>query len=112
MRSRCASSENFDSYQCGCVSRAFWLLVIAGFTPIPLKIFTWASGLVGVPFLPFMASMAIGRGKRLYLVALAIRLGGERAEKALHKYIEPIGWFALVLLAAIIGWLLLRGHGA
>ena len=92
--------------------KAFWLLVIAGFTPIPLKIFTWASGIVGVPFLPFMASMAIGRGKRLYLVALAIRLGGERAEKALHKYIEPIGWFALLLLAAIIGWLLLRGHGA
>ena len=74
--------------------------------------FTWASGIVGVPFLPFMASMAIGRGKRLYLVAIAIRLGGERAEKALHKYIEPIGWGALVLLAAAIGWLLLRGHGA
>ena len=92
--------------------KAFWLLVIAGFTPIPLKIFTWASGIVGVPFLPFMASMAIGRGKRLYLVAIAIRLGGERAEKALHKYIEPIGWGALVLLAAAIGWLLLRGHGA
>lgn len=92
--------------------KAFWLLVIAGFTPIPLKIFTWASGIVGVPFLPFMASMAIGRGKRLYLVAAAIRIGGERAEKALHKYIEPIGWGALVLLAAGIGWLLLRGHGA
>ena len=39
--------------------KAFWLLVIAGFTPIPLKIFTWASGIVGVPFLPFLASMAI-----------------------------------------------------
>src|SRR5690606_30719167 len=29
--------------------QAFWLLVLAGFTPIPLKIFTWASGIVGVP---------------------------------------------------------------
>jgi len=85
--------------------QAFWLLVLAGFTPIPLKIFTWASGIVGVPMLPFMASMFIGRGKRLYLVALAIRLGGARAEGALRRYIEPIGWTAMVLLAAGIGWI-------
>lgn len=92
--------------------QAFWLLVIAGFTPIPLKIFTWASGIVGVPMLPFMTSMFVGRGKRVFLVALAIRLGGERAEKALHRYIEPIGWSALALLAGLVGWLLLRGHAA
>jgi len=92
--------------------KAFWLLVIAGFTPIPLKIFTWASGIVGVPMLPFLASMLVGRGKRVFLVALAIRLGGERAEKALHRYIEPLGWGMLALLAGGIGWLLLRGHGA
>lgn len=92
--------------------KAFWLLVIAGFTPIPLKIFTWASGIVGVPMLPFLAAMLVGRGKRVFLVAIAIRLGGERAEKALHRYIEPIGWSAMVLLAGLIGWLLLRGHGA
>jgi membrane protein YqaA with SNARE-associated domain len=49
--------------------------------------------------LPFMLSMLIGRGKRLYLVAAAIRIGGERAERALHKYIEPIGWSVLVLMA-------------
>ncbi|WP_271680758.1 YqaA family protein [Thermomonas mangrovi] len=92
--------------------KAFWLLVLAGFTPIPLKIFTWASGIVGIPMLPFLASMLVGRGKRVYLVAAAIRLGGERAERALHRWIEHIGWGVLVLLAAGIGWLLLRGHGA
>jgi len=88
--------------------KAFWLLVLAGFTPIPLKIFTWASGIVGVPMLPFLASMFVGRGKRVFLVALAIRLGGERAEKALHRYIEPVGWAVLALIAGGIGWLLLR----
>jgi signal peptidase I len=34
--------------------KAFWLLVAAGFIPIPLKIFTWASGIVGMPMLPFI----------------------------------------------------------
>ncbi|WP_066095640.1 YqaA family protein [Xanthomonas massiliensis] len=88
--------------------KAFWLLVLAGFTPIPLKIFTWASGIVGVPVLPFLASMLVGRGKRVYLVAGAIRLGGERAEAALHRWIEPLGWIASGLLGAGVLWLIWR----
>jgi membrane protein YqaA with SNARE-associated domain len=85
--------------------QAFWLLVLAGFTPIPLKIFTWAAGIVGVPFLPFLASMFIGRGKRVFLLALAIRLGGERAERMLAKYIEQIGWVMTGILGLLLAWL-------
>jgi membrane protein YqaA with SNARE-associated domain len=81
---------------------AFWLLVVAGFLPIPLKIFTWASGIVGVPLLPFIASMIIGRGKRVYLLAGLIRIAGPRAEAALHRWIEWIGWAVLGLLALAI----------
>ena len=90
--------------------KAFWILVLAGFAPIPLKFFTWASGIVGVPLLPFMASMFIGRGKRVYLLALAIRIGGPRAEAALRRWIEPVGWIALLLLAAVFGWLAWRAY--
>ena len=91
---------------------AFWMLVLAGFVPVPLKIFTWASGIVGMPLLPFIGGMLIGRGKRVYLLALAIRLGGERAERALQRWIEPIGWVALLLLVGIVVWLLLPGAAA
>jgi membrane protein YqaA with SNARE-associated domain len=87
---------------------AFWALVVAGFLPIPLKFFTWASGVVGVPMLPFLASMVVGRGKRVYLLALAIRIGGERAEAALRKHIEPVGWIVLALMAVGVAWLVLR----
>ena len=90
--------------------KAFWLLVLAGFTPIPLKIFTWASGIVGVPLLPFLASMFVGRGKRLYLVAGAIKLGGARAEAALHRWIEPVGWIASGILVLLIGWLVWKAN--
>ena len=90
--------------------KTFWILVLAGFTPIPLKFFTWASGIVGVPLLPFMASMAVGRGKRVYLIAAAIRLGGARAEAALHRWIEPLGWIATALLLAGIGYLVWRSQ--
>ncbi|AXI84454.1 DedA family protein [Xylella taiwanensis] len=84
--------------------RAFWLLVLVGFTPIPLKVFTWASGIVGVPFLPFLSSMLIGRGKRVYLVAGAIKLGGKRAETLLHRWIEPFGWITSAILIGLVGW--------
>lgn len=87
---------------------AFWLLVVAGFMPVPLKIFTWASGIVGVPMLAFVASMIVGRGKRVYLLAGVIRLGGPKAEAVLHKYIEWVGWAALALFAGLILWLKLR----
>lgn len=91
--------------------KAFWILVLAGFAPIPLKFFTWASGIVGVPLVPFMASMFIGRGKRVYLLAGAIRLGGPRAAAALHRWIEPIGWVAVALLLAAAGYLVWRAQG-
>ena len=87
-------------------------LLVAAIQPvIPMKIVTWASGIVGVPMGPFLACMLVGRGKRVYLIAGAIRWGGERAEAALRKHIEWIGWVALVLLAAALGWLYWR-HGA
>lgn len=86
----------------------FWLLVAGGFAPIPMKVFTWASGVVGVPWVPYLAAMAIGRGKRVFLVAIAIRLGGERAERALNRYVEPIGWAAMAFLLVAVCFLVYK----
>ena len=83
---------------------AFWLLVAAGFTPVPLKLFTWAAGIVGVPLAAFVASMVVGRGKRVFLLALLIRLMGPRAEAFLQHWIEWLGWGALALLGAAALW--------
>jgi membrane protein YqaA with SNARE-associated domain len=86
------------------------VLAMAALQPVvPMKFVTWASGIVGVPVLPFLICMMIGRGKRVWLLALLVRLFGERAEQMLRKHIEWIGWaviVAIILLAA--WWLLLR----
>ncbi len=90
----------------------FTFLVLGGFMPIPMKVFTWASGIVGVPMLQYVLSMFIGRGKRVYLLALAIRIGGPRAEAALRRYIEPVGWLATVLVAALVTWVIWKAKFA
>ncbi len=104
-------AAEFDSIKLEAAANGFWLLLIAGFTPVPFKIFTLASGAVGMPLLPFFFGGMIGRGKRVFLVAGAIRLGGEKAEATLHRYIEPVGWGACVLLVGMVVWMFLR-HGA
>ncbi|MGJ7903590.1 YqaA family protein [Lysobacter sp. 1R34A] len=88
----------------------FTFLVLGGFMPIPMKVFTWASGIVGVPMLQYVLSMLIGRGKRVFLLALAIRIGGERAEATLRRYIEPIGWIATAIIAVAVVWLIWRSQ--
>jgi hypothetical protein len=40
----------------------------------------------------------------VWLLALLIRIYGERAERILHRHIEWIGWFALTALAALAAW--------
>ncbi|HEX7324602.1 MAG TPA: DedA family protein, partial [Rhodanobacteraceae bacterium] len=82
--------------------KAFWLLVAAGFVPVPMKVASWACGMVGMPLLPFLGGIAVGRGKRVFLVAGVIRLGGERAERALRKHIETAGWVIVALVVALV----------
>ena len=82
--------------------KAFGALVLAGFMPIPLKIFTWASGIVGVPLPAFVAGMLVGRGKRVFLLCGLIRLGGPKAEAAIHRWIERIGWAVIALIVLVV----------
>jgi membrane protein YqaA with SNARE-associated domain len=105
-------ADQFEQIKVQAAENGFWLLLVAGFTPIPFKVFTIASGAVGMPLLPFFFGALVGRGKRVYLVAGAIRIGGERAEKALHKHIEPVGWAALLLFVALVVWLVVKAQHA
>ncbi|HET8765309.1 MAG TPA: DedA family protein [Rhodanobacter sp.] len=83
----------------------FGVLIVAALQPVvPMKFVTWASGIIGVPVLPFLGCIALGRGKRVWLLALLIRWFGERAERILRDYIEWIGWVALVVLGALLAW--------
>lgn len=77
------------------------VLFIAGFSPVPYKIFTVAAGLLQMAFLPFVVTAFISRATRFFLVAKLAAWGGPRIETQLRKFIEIIGW-SVVALAAII----------
>lgn len=74
-----------------------WAVLIAGFTPIPYKVFTIAAGAVAMPLLPFIIGSVVGRGARFFLVAGLMRWGGEGMQRLLRNYVERIGWLLLAL---------------
>lgn len=76
----------------------FWAVFVAGFSPIPYKVFTIAAGTLSMPLLPFVLASFIGRGGRFFLVAALLSFGGERLEKILHVYVNRIGWAAVALV--------------
>ncbi len=76
----------------------FWAIFIAGFSPIPYKVFTIAAGTLSMLFLPFVLASFIGRGARFFLVAGLLSWGGETLEKKLRHYMDIIGWGSVILL--------------
>ncbi len=87
----------------------FWYILLAGFTPIPYKIFTVSAGVVGMPFLTFVGGSVIGRGGRFFLVAALIRLGGEKLAGQLRRYIDVIGWAVIVLAILVFAYIKFGG---
>jgi membrane protein YqaA with SNARE-associated domain len=81
-----------------------WAVLIAGFSPIPYKVFTIAAGALHMAALPFVLASLLGRGARFFLVAALLRWGGERLQQQLHLWIDRIGWatVAAVALAALL----------
>lgn len=81
-----------------------WVVIVAGFSPIPYKLFTVTAGLLSLALIPFIIASFIGRGARFYLVAGLLKFTGPRLEPLVLKYIEWIGWVTVFLLVAAIFW--------
>lgn len=77
-----------------------WIVFIAGFSPVPYKLFTITAGATSMALLPFLFASLIGRGARFYLVAGVMKWGGARMEASIRKWVDWMGW-GLVLLLAI-----------
>ena len=81
-----------------------WLgiLFLAGFTPLPYKVFTIASGLIGFNFLIFVLISLISRGLRFFLVSYLSYKFGNLFNKFMDKHGSK--WFTIIgILIVIVG---------
>lgn len=78
-----------------------WVVLLAGFTPLPFKIFTLTSGLLGLRFWPFMLAATIGRGARFVPEALLAARYGDQVLAWIDRYELPMLVAAVALLAGL-----------
>ena len=89
-----------------------WLgvLFLAGFTPLPYKVFTIASGLIEFNFFIFILISLISRGLRFFLVSYLSYKFGDLFTKFMDKHGSK--WFTifgiLIVIMAIIVYLSLK----
>ncbi|MEL7185226.1 MAG: YqaA family protein [Pseudomonadota bacterium] len=92
----------FDDY-------GIWVVFIAGFSPLPYKVFTIAAGVATLNLPAFFIGSMVGRASRFFLVSGLVRAGGQKLEDNLQTHVERIGWAVVVLVAIVIAWLMYRG---
>jgi membrane protein YqaA with SNARE-associated domain len=80
----------------------FWAVVVAGFSPIPFKLFTLTAGALSMALVPFILAAIVGRSAHFFLVALTMAWAGPRMEPMVKKYIEWLGWFTVLLISVLI----------
>ncbi len=74
------------------------LVLAAGFSPIPFKLFTVASGVAGLPILPFIGAAAVSRGLRFFIVAGLIKRYGAPVKSIIDRYFNQLALLFCVLL--------------
>ena len=81
-------------------------VVVAALTPIPFKVFTIASGALGLPLAPFLAACAAGRGIRFGAEGILLRLFGAKVKNWMDRWFE---WGAVIFAVLLVGGFLLLG---
>ena len=81
-----------------------WIIFVAGFSPIPYKIFTITAGVLSLALLPFVLASVVGRGARFFLVAGVLMKFGPGIEPKLRRSVEWIGWITVLILLLWIVW--------
>lgn len=83
-----------------------WAVGIAGFTPIPYKVFTISAGLFKINFSVFLVASMISRSARFFLVGGLIYVFGPGIQNFIDKYFNLLAVAFTVLL--VLGFVLIK----
>ncbi len=84
------------------VEWGFWAVVVAGFSPIPFKLFTISAGALAMSIPLFLFAALVGRSAHFFLVALLMAWAGPKLEPVVRRYIEWLGWLTVLLIIVFI----------
>ena len=101
LKSNLMNSEGFYAW--------LGILFLAGFTPLPYKVFTIASGLIGFNILIFILISFISRGLRFFIVSFLSYKFGSLFTEFMEKHGSK--WFTIIgLIIVIIGCIIFLIH--
>jgi len=81
-----------------------WAVAVAGFTPLPYKVFTLSAGAFKINFPIFVLASAVSRSARFFLVAALLYKFGPPFKALIEKYFNlfTIVFFILLVLGFFI----------
>jgi membrane protein YqaA with SNARE-associated domain len=83
-----------------------WAVGIAGFTPIPYKVFTITAGAFRINFAVFLAASAISRSARFFLIGGLIYKFGPRVQPFVQRHFNILAVVFVLLL--ILGFVVIK----
>jgi len=91
-------TDLFDSVSEKYRSNAFASISVAGFTPIPYKVFTIAAGVCKINIFTLILASALSRTARFFLVAGLFYLFGPKIKTFIEKYFNILSIVFVILL--------------
>ncbi len=85
----------------------YWAIGIAGFTPIPYKVFTITAGAFSIRFINFLLASALSRPARFFLIGAALKVWGAEIQDLITNYFNIASLLFVVLLVGgfwLIHW--------
>lgn len=93
-------SHEFEALRAQFNEYGIWLVIAAGLTPLPYKVFTIASGVAGLALPVFLLGSIVSRGLRFFAEAILLWWIGEPIRRFVENNLQ---WVATVALALLIG---------
>jgi membrane protein YqaA with SNARE-associated domain len=93
-------TQKIDYIQGLYIAHDAWAIGIAGFTPIPYKVFTISAGAFHINFMVFVIASVVSRSARFFLVGGLIYLFGPKIQAFIDKYFDLLAVAFTVLLVA------------
>ena len=77
------------------------IIIVAGFSPLPYKVFAIGAGVASMAFLPFVILSFLARGVRFFLVVFIVLKFGKKLDNMLQKYVDHICYVLIIIILGI-----------